>query len=202
MPATDFIYLASKSPRRAELLRQIGVHFELLLDDDEHAAEALEHTRRGEAPAAYVVRVTLAKAQAAADRLAASALPAAPILAADTTVVLGSRMLGKPASAAEASAMLSALAGRTHSVLTAVALVRGARTRHLLSRSRVRFGRITAAQIAHYVAGGEPMDKAGAYAVQGEAAQFIRRIDGSYSGIMGLPLYETARLLRDTGTGR
>ncbi|MBW6494091.1 MAG: Maf family nucleotide pyrophosphatase [Burkholderiaceae bacterium] len=202
MLSTDFVYLASKSPRRAELLRQIGVRFELLLEPDEHAAEALEHTRPGEAPAAYVVRVTLAKAQAAAARLAASTLPNGPILTADTTVVLGSRMLGKPATAAEAIAMLSELSGRTHGVLTAVALARGARIRHLVSRSRVRFGRITGAEIERYVAGGEPMDKAGAYAVQGEAARFIRCIDGSYSGIMGLPLYETARLLRDTGTGR
>lgn len=199
--SSEFIYLASKSPRRAELLRQIGVRFELLLFDDDAAAEALEHPIPGETPAGYVLRVTIAKAHAALARRAERGLAPAPILTADTTVVLGSRILGKPATRAEAAAMLGALSGRTHRVLTAVALARGTRIVHALSRSRVRFARISAAQIADYVASGEPMDKAGAYAVQGAAARFIRRIDGSYSGIMGLPLYETAQLLRDTGAG-
>lgn len=197
----DFVYLASKSPRRAELLRQIGVRFELLLGHDEAAAEALEHPLTGEMPSAYVTRVTLAKADAARARLVERELAPAPILAADTTVALGSRILGKPATHDEAVAMLAALSGRTHQVLTAIALVRGARIQHALSRSRVRFARISRAEIEAYVAGGEPMDKAGGYAVQGAAAAFIRRIDGSYSGIMGLPLFETAHLLRGTRTG-
>lgn len=197
----DFVYLASKSPRRAELLHQIGVRFELLLGDDGAAAEALEHPLAGEMPSAYVMRVTLAKADAARTRLIERGLAPAPILAADTTVALGSRILGKPATHDEAVAMLAALSGRTHQVLTAIALVRGVRIQHALSRSRVRFARISHAEIEAYVAGGEPMDKAGGYAVQGAAAAFIRRIDGSYSGIMGLPLFETAHLLRGTRTG-
>ncbi|MCD6735144.1 MAG: Maf family nucleotide pyrophosphatase [Burkholderiaceae bacterium] len=195
----SFVYLASKSPRRQELLRQIGVHFELLLPDDDEDAEALERVRAGESPAVYVRRVTLAKAQAARERLARRALPAAPIVASDTTVAIGGRILGKPLDAPDAARMLRMLSGRTHRVLSAVAVVRGARVESALNVSRVVFARLPAAWIDAYVASGEPMDKAGAYAIQGEAARHVRRIDGSHSGIMGLPLYETSRLLRGAG---
>lgn len=194
------IYLASRSPRRLDLLSQIGVTCRLLVDDDEARAEALEAVRAGEAPADYVARVATAKARAAVQRLAATALPPAPILAADTTVALGGTLLGKPADAADATRMLGLLSGRTHRVLTAVVVadVRG-RLFAATQVSRVRFARLDAATIAGYVASGEPLGKAGAYAIQGRAAAFVRRIEGSYSGIMGLPLHETAHLLRRAG---
>lgn len=192
------IYLASRSPRRQELLHVIGVSFDLLAPDDAAAAEALEAVLPGETPRHYVERVTLLKARAAIETLARRALAPRPILVADTTVALGSRILGKPAGAAQAIEMLGALSGRTHRVMTAVALARGARIAHRVSVSRVRFARLGAARIAAYVASGEPMDKAGAYAIQGYAATFVRGIEGSHSGIMGLPLFETAQLLRAT----
>ncbi len=195
----SFVYLASKSPRRQELLRQVGVRFELLRAGDDEDAEALEAVRAGESPTNYVRRVTLAKAEAARERLVRRALPGAPILACDTTVAVGGKILGKPADAADAIAMLRLLSGRTHRVLSAVAVVRGPRIEILLNVSRVTFARLPAAWIERYVAGGEPVDKAGAYAIQGEAARHVRRIEGSYSGIMGLPLYETFRLLRGAG---
>ena len=191
-----FIYLASQSPRRAQLLDQLGVQHELLLAADGEDAEALEAERRGELPAAYVARVTRAKLAAARRRRAARALPEAPILAADTTVALGTRILGKPADAAAARAMLAALSGRTHRVLTAVAVAAGRRTLFALSISRVHFDAIAPAELEAYVAGGEPFGKAGAYAIQGRAAGWITHIAGSYTGIMGLPLHDTARLLR------
>lgn len=192
----DFIYLASQSPRRAQLLAQLGVPHRLLLAEGDEDAEALEAERRGELPAAYVERVTRAKLAAARQRSSARGLPSAPILAADTTVAIGTRILGKPSDAAHAQAMLVALSGRTHRVLTAVAVSAGRRTLFALSISRVHFAPIAAAEIAAYVAGREPFGKAGAYAVQGRAAAWITRIDGSYTGIMGLPLHDTARLLR------
>ena len=194
--AADFIYLASQSPRRAQLLAQIGVKFELLLPRADEDAEALEATRDGELPAAYVQRVTLAKLNAARRRLRASGLPAAPILCSDTTVALGRRILGKPLDAADAAATLALLSGRTHRVLTAVALACGTRTLQAVSSSHVRFATTPPDTIERYVAGGEPFGKAGAYAIQSAIAGWIERIDGSYSGIMGLPLYETAQLLR------
>lgn len=190
------IYLASQSPRRRQLLDQLGVQHELLLPDDGEDAEALEAARPGELPADYVRRVTRAKLDAARARLRRRGLPEAPILASDTTVALGRRILGKPADAGEASAMLAALAGRTHRVLTALALYGAGRIRTALSVSRVRFAPLSDATIARYVASGEPFGKAGAYAIQGQLAGSIARIEGSYSGIMGLPLYETAQLLR------
>ncbi len=198
MPA-DSIYLASTSPRRQELLRQIGVRFALLRPDSHEDAEALEAVRNGESPTAYVQRVTLAKARAARERLLRRSLPPAPVLAADTTVALGGRILGKPVDDDDASRMLGLLSGRTHRVLTAVAVVRGARIEMLTNVSRVSFARMRARDIARYVASGEPRGKAGAYAIQGAIARHVRRIEGSHSGIMGLPLYETARLLRDDG---
>lgn len=199
MPS-DFIYLASTSPRRQELLAQIGVRFEFLLPDASEDAESLEALRPHESPTRYVERVTLAKALAARDRLARRALAPAPILVADTTVTIGGRILGKPADDADARRMLGELSGRTHRVLTAVAVVRGPRVEHRINVSRVCFTRLTPGEIDRYVATGEPRGKAGGYAIQGVAARFVRRIEGSHSGIMGLPLYETARLLRDDGS--
>ena len=196
---SDFIYLASQSPRRRQLLEQIGVQHQLLLPDPQEDAEALEVTRAGEAPARYVQRVTGLKLDAAVARLQALGLPAAPVLCADTTVALGREILGKPADAAEARAMLARLAGQTHRVLTAIAVQKGRQRHAALSESWVRFAPMSAAQIRAYVDSGEPMGKAGAYGVQGRAAAHIEHIRGSYSGIMGLPLYETAQLLRQLG---
>jgi septum formation protein len=196
-----FIWLASQSPRRQELLHQIGVRFELLAPGPDEDAEALEAFRVGESPAQYVERVVLAKAAAASERLLRrhgepTSGRAAPILVADTTVAIGGRMLGKPADDAQARAMLEALSGRSHRVLTAVAVVRAGRVDHTISVSRVRFERLSPATIDAYIASKEPFGKAGGYGIQGLAATFIRRIEGSYSGIMGLPLHETAKLLR------
>jgi len=193
-PATHaFVYLASQSPRRAQLLAQLGVEHRLLLADED--AEHLEAERAGEAPADYVRRVTLAKLRAARPRLAQRALAPAPILAADTTVALGRRILGKPRDADDAAATLGALSGRWHKVLTAVALSHGRRHLLAVSESRVRFAPLPPATIAAYVAGGEPFGKAGAYAIQGPISAWIERVEGSYSGIMGLPLFETRELL-------
>ena len=196
MSTAAFIYLASQSPRRAQLLDQLGVRHELLLADGAEDAEALEVERPGELPAAYVERVTRAKLAAARQRLRARALPAAPILAADTTVAIGRRLLGKPTDADDARAMLSALSGRTHRVLTAIAVALGRRTLFALDVSRVHFAPIAKAEIDAYIASREPFGKAGGYAIQGRAAAWIQRIEGSYTGIMGLPLHDTARLLR------
>ena len=196
---SDFIYLASQSPRRRQLLDQIGVQHQLLLPDPHEDAEALEHVKPGEAPSTYVQRVTGLKLDAAVARLKAQGLPPAPVLCADTTVALGREILGKPADSADARAMLKRLAGQTHRVLTAVAVQKGRRRLSALSASWVRFAPMTAAQIRAYVDCGEPMGKAGAYGVQGKAAAHIEYIRGSYSGIMGLPLFETAQLLRALG---
>ena len=203
MHAHPRVDLASASPRRQELLRQIGVDFALLAPGGDEDAEALEQVLRGESATAYVARVTRLKLDAAVARQIRRGLPDAPILCADTTVALGRSILGKPADADEARAMLALLSGRTHRVLTAVALrwARAGRlhTTEALSTSQVRFATLTPAQIDAYVASGEPFGKAGAYAVQGRAACFIQHLRGSYSGIMGLPLFETAQLLRQAG---
>lgn len=193
-----FVYLASQSPRRQELLKQLGVSFELLLPRPDEDAEALEAELPGERAHAYVQRVCAAKAQAARDRLLAGSQVERPILVADTTVTIDDAILGKPVDADDAFAMLSRLAGRTHDVLTAVAVVdaQGRLLPTALSVSRVRFAAVQADALRRYAAGGEPLGKAGAYGVQGRAAEFIEHIDGSYSGIMGLPLFETAALLR------
>ncbi len=201
---SDFIYLASQSPRRKQLLEQWGVRCELLLPDADEDVEALEAVKPGEAPAAYVQRVTALKLEASVDRLRRRGWLLAPVLCADTTVTLGRRILGKPADAAEARRMLSDLSGRRHRVLTAVAVarpgVRGpGRQWAVLSTSRVEFDPWSGADIRRYVDSGEPMGKAGAYAIQGAAALHIRHISGSYSGIMGLPAHETAQLLRSAG---
>jgi septum formation protein len=199
MSASSFVWLASQSLRRAQLLQQIGVDFRLLPPDADEDVEALEAERPGELPAAYVQRVTGAKLQAAARRLARRGGASAPILCADTTVALGRRILGKPADAEHAREMLRALSGRTHRVLTAVAVHDGRRTRAALNVSHVRLAAMPAAAIDAYVAGGEPFGKAGAYAIQGSIAAWIEHIEGSHSGIMGLPLFETAALLRRSG---
>lgn len=195
----DFIYLASQSPRRRQLLEQLGVRHELLLPDADEDAESLEMVHPGEAPTAYVRRVTELKLEAALVRLKRRGLPPAPVLCSDTTVALGRAIYGKPADATDARRMLGELAGRTHRVLTAVAIGTPRRREQALSVSRVTFAAMSRPQIAAYVAGGEPMGKAGAYAVQGRAAAFISHIAGSYSGIMGLPMYETAQLLSSFG---
>jgi septum formation protein len=192
----DFIYLASQSPRRRQLLEQLGVRHQLLLPGPDEDAEALEAEVAGELPNAYVERVTRAKLQAARVRLETRKLPPAPILCSDTTVSLGRRLLGKPADAAEAQATLQLLSGRTHRVITAVAIARGRDEALAVNVSRVRFASVGDDEIARYVASGEPFGKAGAYAIQSTAAAWISHIEGSYSGIMGLPLYETAQLLR------
>jgi septum formation protein len=194
-----FIYLASQSPRRSQLLTQIGVAHELLLPDPAEDAESLEALRGREAPGRYVARVTGLKLDAAVARLQRLGLPAAPVLCADTTVALGREILGKPADEADARRILQQLSGQTHRVLTAVAVQSGRKRVAAVSESWVRFAAMTPAQIKAYVASGEPMGKAGAYGVQGRAASHIEQIRGSYSGIMGLPLFETATLLRSVG---
>jgi len=203
-PLDRSIYLASRSPRRRELLAHLGIRFELLLWRD-HAAsgsEVSERLRRGETPRQYVLRVARAKAEAGWKRVVQRDLPRAPVLAADTTVALGRRIFGKPAGRDEAAGMLAALSGRRHAVLTAVALKFGARLRTALSVSRVRFRALSRVEIGDYVGSGEWEDKAGAYAIQGRAARFAAEIRGSHSGIVGLPLYETARLLERLGAPR
>jgi septum formation protein len=194
---SDFIYLASQSPRRRQLLEQLGVRYELLLPDAHEDPEALEAVKPGEAPAAYVRRVTGHKLDAALERLKRRGLPPAPILCSDTTVALGRAIYGKPADAKDATRMLRELSGRTHRVLTAVAVQQGRKRREALSESKVTFAAWTPADIRRYVESGEPLGKAGAYAIQGGAAAHISHISGSYSGIMGLPMYETAQLLRE-----
>lgn len=198
-----FIYLASQSPRRRQLLEQIGVRHELLLADAHEDAEALEAVLPDETPNDYVLRVTLAKLGAACARLIARGLPAAPILCADTTVALGSRIFGKPADDEDAARMLQALSGQTHCVLTAVALAEAPHAAFapqcVLQVSTVRFRVLDSAEIVRYVASGESQGKAGAYAIQSQAAAWIEHIEGSYSGVMGLPLFETAGLLKRGG---
>jgi septum formation protein len=198
-PKFKFIYLASQSPRRRQLLEQIGVRHELLLPRADEDAEALEAERPGELPADYVERVTRAKLLAARARLKASGRSEAPILCADTTVALGRRILGKPVDAADAIATLSLLSGKTHRVITAVAVGTARRSSLAISSSHVTCAAIPRAEIERYVASGEPFGKAGAYAIQSAFAAWIAHIDGSHSGIMGLPLYETAGLLRWAG---
>ena len=195
----SFIYLASQSPRRAVLLQQLGVPHRPLLPGKDEDAESLEALLAGELPAAYVKRVTRAKLGAARLRLLRSGLPPAPILCADTTVALGRRILGKPVDAADAVATLAALSGRSHRVLTAVALWTGRRRLEALNVSHVRFAVLPLALIEDYVASGEPFGKAGAYAIQSRLAGWISHIQGSHSSIMGLPLFETAQLLQRAG---
>ena len=191
------IYLASRSPRRRELLRQIGVSFELLLlrQDPRRGADVNETPLEGEAPSDYVLRIARAKAEVAAHQVMQRGLRPHPVLGADTTVVLDEHVIGKPESAEHAAQILSALAGREHEVMTAVAVAMRDRVESALSISSVEFRALSPSEIQRYIASGEPFGKAGAYAIQGRAAAFVTRISGSYSGIMGLPLAETAGLL-------
>ncbi|MDO9188893.1 MAG: Maf family protein [Sulfurimicrobium sp.] len=194
------IYLASASPRRRELLKQIGVRFEVLLLRTQPArAEVDETPILGEAPRDYVVRLARAKAEAGSMACRSRHLPAYPVLAADTTVTLDGAIIGKPANRAEAEATLARLAGRRHEVLSAVAIAFDGRLEVKLSASCVEFAPLDASAIKRYVASGESHDKAGAYAIQGRAAAFVTRLEGSYSGVMGLPLSETSQLLQKFG---
>jgi septum formation protein len=196
------IFLASRSPRRRELLQQIGVHFEPLLFREGSRADAdtNEAERPGEDPDAYVRRIARMKAEAAWQRVTMRrGLQKKPVLVADTTVALANQILGKPADRADAERILALLSGTQHRVLTAVAITFEGRVEMAVSESLVTFAAIDAGRIEAYVKSGEPFDKAGAYAVQGRAAAFIERIEGSYTGIMGLPLYETTTLLTKFG---
>ena len=195
----SFVYLASQSPRRRQLLEQLGIRYELLLPDSTEDAEALEVVLKNETPTAYVKRVTNLKLDAAVARLKRQQLQPAPILCSDTTVALGRIIYGKPNDKKDAKRMLTTLSGHSHRVLTAVAVQSGRKRFDALSTSKVTFDEMTQKQINAYVSTGEPFGKAGAYAVQGRAALYITRIDGSYSGIMGLPIRETALLLQAVG---
>jgi septum formation protein len=208
----SFIYLASQSPRRQELLTQIGVRFELLLSDSSEDAESLEIQLPNEPALAYVKRVTLAKLTAAKQRFDARGLPSAPILCADTTVALMEEdgksnkeiILGKPSDHQDAKRILHLLSGKTHQVHTAVAVMRNPHInddepRLLVSSSQVTFKSLTDEEINAYISTNEPMGKAGAYGIQGIGGCLISSISGSFSGIMGLPLYETSQLMHETG---
>jgi septum formation protein len=196
-PLDRGIYLASRSPRRRELLAQIGVRYHLLLfrSRPDSPPDVDESILANELPDTYVERVARAKAQAGWRLLRLRNLPFAPVLAADTTVALDGGILGKPSDRKEAAEMLAALSGRRHDVFTAVALMRDERIDSAVSRSEVQFKQLSPEEIAQYVATGECDDKAGAYAIQGRASRFIMELRGSYSGVMGLPLFETGQLL-------
>jgi septum formation protein len=196
------IYLASRSPRRRELLAQVGVKFEPLLfrDGPRQDIETGEDPYPGEHPDDYVRRVARLKAEAAWQRVVQrKGLRRMPVLAADTTVALSNEILGKPAGRADAARMLRMLAGTRHRVLTAVAMVYGERLAMKVSESHVTFCALDEARIEAYVASGEPFDKAGGYGIQGRAGAFVSRLEGSYTGVMGLPLFETVELLREFG---
>ena len=197
-PPKTRIYLASRSPRRRELLTQIGVAFEVLVlrDHPGRSVDVDESQLPGEAPDEYVRRVGLAKANAGWERILQRRLRRFPVLAADTVVCVDDIILGKPPDPSHAVKMLRLLSGREHRVLTAVAVKLDERSELVVSESRVRFADISQADIEAYVASGEPTDKAGAYAIQGRAGAFITELHGSYSGVMGLPLYETLQLLK------
>jgi septum formation protein len=192
----NFVYLASQSPRRRQLLTQIGIQYELLLAGPEEDSEALETVMPGELPLTYVKRVTQLKLDAAVSRMKQRGLSNAPILCADTTVALGRHILGKPEDAKDALRMLKMLSGQTHRVLTAVAVASNRKRAICVSVSQVTFAPMKLSEMKFYVASGEPMGKAGAYGIQGLAATYISEIKGSYSSIMGLPLFETAQLLK------
>lgn len=199
-PSLNIVYLASKSPRRRELLRQIGVHYELLMMR-EHAprTDVDETPLDNETAHTYVQRIVRLKAEAASKVMRERRLTPRPILTADTTVTLDGHILGKPVDKADALRMLLQLSGETHQVLTAIAVAVEKDIRQVLVTSFVTFAKLGEDEIRQYIETGEPMDKAGAYAVQGVAAKFIAKLSGSYSGVMGLPLYETVNLLRQCG---
>lgn len=194
-----WVYLASQSPRRRQLLQQWGVVCLPLLPDASEDPEALEDVRPGETPLGYVRRVTRLKLRAALARQRRRGWPDGIVLSADTTVADGMHILGKPADTADAARMLRCLSGRRHQVLTAVAVAHGQREWLAVSRSSVSFKPLSDDEIDAYIATGEPFGKAGAYGIQGLAGLWVRRISGSYTGIMGLPAYETAELLRRAG---
>ena len=195
------IYLASRSPRRCELLKQIGVNYETLLlrETTRRAADVDETPLPGEAPADYAYRIAHTKAKTAWLRLTQRGLPLLPVLTADTVVTLEGRIFGKPENPVHAEEMLTTLSGKTHQVLTAIAVTALDKIQVRLSTTSVRFRNISEHEIRIYLADGETRDKAGAYAIQGMAAVFIAEISGSYSGVMGLPLFETAQLLEEFG---
>ena len=201
LPTEQRIYLASRSPRRQELLRQIGVEFDelRLREAPGRDPDIVEGPRDGESAPDYVKRIARTKANVGWERMTERGLPARPVLGADTEVVLDGHIFGKPADSPHALEMLARLAGRTHAVMTAVALRWEREFVILMSTSQVTMRELTADEMARYVATGEPVGKAGAYAIQGIAAAFITRIDGSYSGVMGLPLAETAAALGKIG---
>jgi septum formation protein len=195
------LYLASRSPRRRELLHQIGIDFDTVVFRDGMRAdsETDETPRPDESPAVYVERVARAKAMHGLKIVEERRLPMRPVLAADTTLELDGQIIGKPVDMADAAAILRRLSGRTHRVLTGVAIDHQRRTEYVLSTSEVRFRKIDDEEIRHYVISGEPMDKAGAYGIQGRAGLFVEYISGSYSGVMGLPVCETGELLKKLG---
>ena len=199
----SYFYLASRSPRRRELLNQIGVDYQVLTQriKAERGADVNEDPLPGEKPRDYVLRVCRDKAESGWMRVVQRKLPPRGVLAADTTVCIGDEILGTPADAAEAADFLRRLSGREHEVLTAIAFKFGERMETDLSATAVRFRALEPVEIERYVASGEPMDKAGAYGIQGRAGAFVTEIRGSYSGVMGLPLYETAQLLKRFGFG-
>lgn len=201
MMKSNKIYLASQSPRRKELLKQIGVNFEPLLLRNElgRGADVDESPLANEDPVIYVQRVCMAKAEAAQRAVQMRSLPAHPILTADTTVALGRQILGKPRDRDHAAEILRSLAGKQHQVLTAVAVILGERCESRLSTTTISFSPLTEAQIDRYLLNNEAHDKAGAYGIQGYAGAFVERIEGSYTGVMGLPLFETVELLRIFG---
>jgi nucleoside triphosphate pyrophosphatase len=192
------IYLASRSPRRRELLKQIGISFEVLVlrEHPARGPDVDESHVAGELPDDYVRRVCRAKSDVGWDRVVQRRLRRFPVLAADTVVCVNEKILGKPADPADAARMLRILSGGEHRVLTAVAIKFEEQTELVVSESRVRFCELAEPEIEAYVESGEPSDKAGAYAIQGRAAAFITELHGSYTGIMGLPLYETVQLIR------
>ena len=195
------IWLASKSPRRAELLHGMGVPFEVLQFTDEAGAqyEVDETVMPGEPPRDYVQRVARDKALHAVSYVRNRGLADRPLLSADTTVAIGQRILGKPLDVVEAREILRALSGKEHEVLTAVVVIDGDTIRQALSVSRVRFMSLADETIERYIASGEPFDKAGAYGIQGHAGIFVAEMQGSFTGIMGLPVHETASLLEMVG---
>ncbi len=200
-PIDRKIYLASQSPRRRELLRQIGVEFELLTlrNDSPRGPDVTELVHPGEDALVYVARVANEKAAFAWNMVQMRRLTSRPVLAADTTVTIDGEILGKPGSPAEAMEMLERLSGRTHQVLTSIAVHHTHMARQVTQVSDVRFATLSSVAIKAYCSTPEPYDKAGGYGIQGLAALFVEHIDGSHSGIMGLPLFETAELLREAG---
>ncbi|HMT80550.1 MAG TPA: Maf family protein [Azonexus sp.] len=195
------LYLASRSPRRRELLHQIGIDFDTVVfrDGSRADSETDETPRPDEAPMAYVERVARAKAMHGLKIVEERRLPMRPVLSADTTLELDGQIIGKPVDMIDATAILRRLSGRTHRVLTGVAVDHQGRTEYLLSTSEVRFRALDDDEIRHYVMSGEPMDKAGAYGIQGRAGMFVEHLSGSYTGVMGLPVCETGELLKRLG---